>query len=220
MRKIVGRCLVAASLLASASTGAVPVRFDWVGSVTDEAINGCGVVVACAAASGSFVFDSLAVDGNPAGDTGLYAATDVRVSIDGMSFFSGAGGSINVANWPSVDQYGIFAPAGLAVDGSTADLSVFFEDATHLVLTSDALPLTSGFLAAMLPGTFTLYGVDAAGADTFQLMGTIDGLSCTSGCGGVPAIPEPSTMLLMALGLIAVGGLHRKSFAATPTRRA
>jgi hypothetical protein len=40
------------------------------GTVTDDAINGCRGLVACGAVSGSFSFDSGAVDGNAAGGAG------------------------------------------------------------------------------------------------------------------------------------------------------
>ncbi len=53
---------------------------------------------------------------------------------------------------------------------------------------------------------FTLFAND----DSFQLQGTIDSVTCTSGCEGV-SVPEPATALLLAAGLAALGLTRRRN---------
>ena len=166
------------------------IAFTFTGQVTDDAINGCGGLVNCGAVTGSYTFDSAAPDGNPDPTAGLYAATSITFSIDGVLFFSNASGVINVANFSLVDQYGLLA-TGIATNLSAADLSILLTDPTAAAFSSDALPLTASALAPLLPGTFQLNAAD----DTFQLLGTIDRVS-----GGTTApVPEPSSGVLLAL---------------------
>lgn len=193
------------------SAGATTIQFDFTGSVTDDAINGCGGLVACGAVTGSYVFDSVAADGNAAADTGLYAATGISLSIDGSLFFSAANGVINVANFTTIDQYGLLALGGIASNGSAADLSLLLQDFTHTAFSADALPLTPSMLALLLPGGFTLNASD----DSFQLLGSITSISCHGDCGGVSVVSEPPFILLFAAGLAFVGmrrRAHRQAF--------
>jgi hypothetical protein len=171
---------------------AAPIAFTFHGRVTDDAINGCGGLVNCGAVTGSYTFDSAAADGNPDPAAGLYAATSITFSIDGVLFFSSASGVINVANFPAVDQYGLLA-TGIATNLSGADLSILLTDPTATAFSSDALPLNASALAPLLPGTFQLNAAD----DTFQLLGTIDSVS---GITNSP-VPEPSSRAFLALGL-------------------
>ena len=169
-----------------------PIGFTFHGQVTDDAINGCGGLVNCGAVTGSYTVDSAAADGNPDPTAGLYAATSIAFSIDGVLFFSSASGVINVANFSLVDQYGLLA-TGIATNLSAADLSILLTDPTAAAFSSDALPLTASALAPLLPGTFQLNAAD----DTFQLLGTIDSVS---GITNSP-VPEPSSRAFLALGL-------------------
>jgi hypothetical protein len=195
--------LTAAIFLIASAANAELIQFSFRGQVTDDAINGCGAVVPCGAVTGSYSFDSAAADGNADGDTGLYAASAISFSIDGTEFFSAANGVINVANFTEVDQYGVLA-TGIAnnviANNVSAVLSILLEDANASAFGSDALPLTASVLASLLPSRFTLFAND----DSFQLQGTIDSVTCTSGCEGV-SVPEPATALLLAAGLAALG---------------
>lgn len=196
MRKSIVGILAATALCASASVNAAPIRFEFAGFVTDDAINGCGALVDCGAVSGSFEFDSAAADLNPTAGTGLYAAGTITFAIDGTSFFSASTGLINVVNGPPVDQYGLLALGGSATNGSDADLSILLEDFTLAALSSDALPLTPAALSPMIGG-FTLNATD----DTFQLLGEITSIVCGSGCDGGGSVPEPATLPLLAIAL-------------------
>lgn len=199
MRQAMITTLAAAALLSATLAVAAPIRFDFSGIVNDDAINGCGGLVACGTVSGSFVFDSAAADLNPAAGIGLYAAGPVTFAIDGSAFFDASSGLINVVDLPPVDQYGLLALGGAAANGSLADLSLLLEDATGAALGSDALPLTAASLASMVGG-FTLFALD----DAFQLMGSITSIVCGSGCDG-GSVPEPAGLPLLAIGLAGLG---------------
>jgi hypothetical protein len=172
-----------------------PVGFTFTGHVTDDAINGCGGVVNCGVVTGSYAFDSAALDGNPDPAVGLYAASSITLSIDGVLFFSSASGFINVVNFPAVDQYGVLA-TGVASNLSMADLSILLADPTAAAFSSDTLPLSGASLALLLPGTFQLNAAD----DSFQLLGTIDSVAGSTS-GPPPSVPEPSSVMLLALGV-------------------
>jgi len=160
---------VLACQLLAVSAGASPVTFFFTGQVNSEAINGCGAVVNCGVVFGSYTFDSATPDLNPDPITGLYAATNITFSIDGVSFFSSPSGVINVANFSPPDQYGLLA-SGTASNSSLATLSILLADPTGAAFSSDALPLNPAALTSLLPGTFQLNAAD----DTFQLLGSID----------------------------------------------
>lgn len=198
MLETIRRLLLPMLFSFASAAGATPIQFNFTGTVTDDAINGCGGLVACGAVTGSYVFDNAAPDGNAAADAGLYAATSIAFSIDGSLFFSAANGVINVANFAAVDQYGLLALGGNASNGSAADLSMLLQDFTGTAFSGDALPLTPSILASLLPGGFTLNASD----ESFQLLGLITSISCNGNCGGTSTISEPPLLLLFTAGLV------------------
>jgi hypothetical protein len=201
--KLWSSVLAGVLVLFTIPANAGPIVFTYTGQVTDDAINGCGGLVNCGVVTGSYTFDSAAQDLDPAPTTGLYAATNIAFSIDGVLFFSSASGFINVANFSLLDQYGLLA-TGTATNLSVATLSILLADPTAAAFSSDALPLNASALALLLPGTFQLN----AGDDTFQLLGTIDRVS-----GGTSApVPEPSSGVLLALGISILFVASRKVF--------
>src|SRR5436190_12791919 len=190
--KLGSNILAGLLLLSAVPAHGSPIMFTFTGLVTGDAINGCGGLVNCGAVTGSYNFDSAAPDLKPALTTGLYVATGITFSIDGGLFFSSASGFINVADFSTVDQYGLLA-TGTAAILSTADLSILLTDPTAAAFNSDALPQNPNALALMLPGTFQLNAAD----DTFQLFGTINSVSTATPL----AAPEPSSRVLLALGI-------------------
>jgi len=182
-------------LLSAITAHAGPITFTFTGSVTADAINGCGVVVNCGAVTGSYTFDSAAADLNPSLNAGLYAAAGITFSIDATPFFSSPDGSINVANFAAVDQYGVLA-TGTASNLSIAVFSFLLTDPTAAAFNSDALPLNASALTPMLPGAFQLNAAD----DTFQLLGTIDNISSVS----TSPVPEPGTFWLTVAFVAAI----------------
>jgi len=186
---------LAGLLLLFAIPANADIVFTYRGQVTDDAINGCGGLVTCGVVTGSYTFDSAAADLNPDPAAGLYPATAITFSIDGVLFFSSASGFINVTNFLTVDQYGLLA-TGIAANLSPATLSILLTDPTAMAFSSDALPQNPSSLAPLLPGTFQLNAAD----DTFQLLGTIDSVS-----GGTTApVPEPSSRVFLALAGISI----------------
>lgn len=201
MSTIIRRALGAFLFFLASAASAATIQFDFAGAVTDDAINGCGGLVACGAVTGSYVFISTAPDGDPAANAGLYAATSISFSIDGTLFFLAADGVINVADFSTVDQYGLLALGGSASNGSTADLSILLQDFTHTAFSSDALPVNVAALGPLLPGGFTLNASD----DSFQLLGSITTITCARGCDVLATVPEPATLFLFSVGLLILG---------------
>jgi hypothetical protein len=184
---------VLALVCCAISGWAVPVTLTLTGQVTDDAINGCGGLVNCGAVTITYTFDSAAPDLNADPTVGLFTATAITFSIDGVPFFSSPTGVINVANFAGVDQYGLLA-SGTADNLSAATLSVLLSDTSAAAFSSDALPQNASALALLLPGTLQLNADD----DSFQLLGTIDSASG----GPRSSVPEPSSGAILGLGIL------------------
>ncbi len=176
-----------------------PVTFTFTGSVTSDPF---GLSSFGAPIEGRFTFDSAAVDAIASGDSGSFTSNGpgygFSVNVDGTQYAASRTVTVNTVDGPVVDQYGVIAQdAGLT-------LELFFEDATHTALASDALPLVPPSIAAFGLREFRLFNADA------EFLGTADTLDCVAGCAGVSAVPEPASVQLTAAGLALLVALTRR----------
>jgi hypothetical protein len=174
----------------------VPVTFSFTGSVTDDPF---GLSFVGAPISGSYTFDSGAVDGIPGPATGSYASAGpgfgFLANVDGTGYSVPGSLAVNTSNnIAGVDQYGAIASDVLLT------LELFFQDATGTALASDALPLLPPALGDFDSRQFRLFSPDA------EFLGSVDSLVCTSGC----SVPEPGSLSLLALAM-AVGWRLRRN---------
>ncbi len=180
---VVAACLAGGPVLAS------PVTFTFTGTLTDDpyGLSSFGAPIA-----GSFTFDSAAVDAIADPATGSYASGGAgygfTVDVDGIAYAVAGNATVVTTNDLGVDQYGV-----IATDGSLT-LELFLQDFTQAALTSDALLPLPPSLAAFGSRRFELFSDDA------EFGGDLASLVCTAGCAAPAAIPEPGSLLLVALG--------------------
>ena len=189
---------------ASATCGAAAVTFSFSGAVTSDPF---GVSSTGAPISGSFTFDSGATDAVSGVQTGSFASIGPEfgfvATVDSNTFAVPGSVTVNVANNIGVDQYGVIGQsAGLT-------LELFMQDATASALASDALLLTPPSLGAFAFREVRLFGADA------EFLGSIDALTCLSGCTPATPVPAPGSLLLGATALLALARSR-----ARPTLRA
>ena len=180
------RLVLIASTLCAGVAHALPLTFHFTGAVTDDPF---GSSHFGAPISGSYTFDSAALDVIPGAAVGGYISLGPAFSfvatVDGTAFSSVGSVVVNTVN-AVADQYAVTAD-----DGST-NLELFFEDASATAFASDALPLPPPF-AAFGFREFRLFGRGV------EFLGSVD----TFTAGDVPAaIPEPASALLIAAGLL------------------
>ena len=167
-----------------------PITFNFMGTVSQVPIDDLGTGIQSGdSITGSFTFDSNAIDGIPDSTSASYTSTGAAY---GLSADIGAGpvmflisGSLNIGILNTfIDQYTVSASSSLL----TVDL--LFEDDSATVFSSDGLPLSPPPLAGFGQRQFHLDQTDLAGDET-QVDGTITFLTCDA-C-GAQAAPEPST---------------------------
>jgi hypothetical protein len=158
--------------------------------------------------SGTFTFNSNAIDSAPNVDSGTYIGAVVSTSLNVDSYnASGNGpGDILISNLATDDTYrvGVSNLAGstvLGLDLRSFNLSL---NGPASILTSDALPLTPPNPAAFtyaksLNLTFfndarTVFGSVYASVDSFTLV----------------SVPEPSSLLMAGMGILIIGRRRRR----------
>lgn len=181
-------------LIVADAAHAQPITFSYTGTVTDDPF---GLSSFGAPISGTYTFDSAAVDSIPSPATGSFASSGSGIgftaNVDGTDHSVLSTLTVNTANnVGGVDQYG-----AIALDGMLT-LELFLEDATGTALASDALPLLPPALASFGVHQFRLFSDDA------EFLGSVTSLTCTAGCSTQP-VPEPGALLLVGSALAGLG---------------
>jgi hypothetical protein len=189
---------VAIGWLAVSTAAGAPLTFQFTGTVTqlntDPTDAFAGAIGFGSSVSGSYTFESLAVDGAADTDTGSYSSAGspfgLSADISGFPFGTGDLVNIGVANnfAEGVDQYTVFATAS---DGSFS-FSILLQNASGTAFSGDALPLAPPNLAMFSIREFHLIA-DVDG-NQVQIDGAINTLQ-------VAAVPEPGTATLLAAAL-------------------
>lgn len=174
--------------MAPCFASAVPITFSFTGSVTDDPF---GASSFGAPISGSFSFNSTAVDSIPGVSTGSYLSNGspyrFDANVDGIAYSVVGSTTVNTANnIVGGDQYGVIGV------GAGLTLELFLQDSTGTALSSDALLLLPPPLAGFSFRQFRLFSEDA------QFLGSVSSLACITGC-SVRAVPEPDTVFLLAI---------------------
>lgn len=157
--------------------------------------------------TGSYTFDSAAPDNSPAATTGSYdsvgAPYGIAVAFDGGARLVSVSGALNVGianNFAGpVDQYTV-----TGFDGVTT-LGLFLEDNSASVFASDALPAMPPLLAAFSFAQLRWFDPGA------EILGRIETLVCTAGCGDAVPLPEPASGALIGLALALLGATAGRS---------
>ena len=202
-------CLLGAlACLAGGEAQAVPIDFKFKGEVTstffDPVDPFAGSIGLGTPFVGFYTFESTTPDAIADPSVGSYsnfgAPFGMSVNIGGVSFVTGEFLNIGVANdiGPGVDQYTVLGQEGTPlVDPISLSIEIFLEDPAGTASNSDALPLTPPELSSFARRDFFLDGIRTVGNDIFQfqIQGTLTAL----------ALPEPSTGLLLTIGLAGMG---------------
>lgn len=185
--------------LTGAATAA-PVTYAFTGLVNNDPFG-----VGLASFSGTYTFDSAAVDLVADSQTGSYTSSGVAfgIAVD----FDGGAVSVDLYGLPTVLNIGVadnfagpvdqYAVTGLA---GSVELGLFFEDTLASAFSSDGLPVPAPLLAAFSFRQFRWFDTDAG--NPHEILGNIESLSCVAGCDSVP-VPEPGSLWLAGLALSA-----------------
>lgn len=155
------------------------ITFNFTGTVTqvnfDPSDPFSGSIVFGTPITGAYTFDSASMDSAPADpSTGSYQAFGTlfgaTAAMGGNTFSTTGFLGINVFN-SNPDQYGVLACAGGPGSCFSGDLtiSLFLQDASGGVFSSDALPLNPPALSSFQARDFALFQNFSSGADFFQI---------------------------------------------------
>jgi hypothetical protein len=192
--------------LATTDTMAIDVTFSFTGVVTDVDAALAAEFSPGEPVVGSYTFESTTVDSDP-GDPilGIYdnAISAFTATFGGdYTVTQGLDNDIAIADGlPGNDVYQVFLTDPTAPTVAGLNLGAIFlglADTTSTVFTSDALPLTPPSLSAFdLDSSGTLYLDSPNQAMHFQLT-------------SFTIVPEPSTFVIIAIGLLGMGYCRRK----------
>lgn len=157
--------------------------------------------------SGTYTFDSSAVNGIPGVDLGAYDSPlgTFALSLGGLSFSFG-GVAIVTSNVSGSKLYGVQHaenPTGLNFTGVLLQINLMaLSDAA---LGSNALPLTPPDLANF-DTTNAFFFTDTIDGNQVEVAGLLSTLSCIAGCN---TVPEPSSGAIAGIALLALVASRR-----------
>jgi PEP-CTERM motif len=224
-------CCIA--LLACGSVNASPTTFAYTGHVTQlvnidpsdhDPFNGtvhdaicvpdplnCQLIIPATIFSGTYTFDSVAVDAIPDPQSGAYFSVGppfgFSLDLGGFHFVNGGVGIVTENDYPSPirDGYGTATlfPNDNVYSGDISYGFSLYSDPND-VFGTDGLPLLPPDLALFLTRSFNFTWNFTADDNTFvqvEVIGTIDSLT---------TVPEPGTIPLLGVALLSALGLQRR----------
>ena len=190
----------------AAPASASPITFSFQGTLTavNSALSGTFSVGETIA--GSYTFESTTPDiapGDPNFGGYLGASTNLSFTVDGYSgsFSSSGFNATTVAlSFAGVDLYQVNIPfTGPLAGTASPDLfALEIQDTDQNAFATDALPLSPPNLALFEVRKITVFFRSAEGGESLAFVASLN------------QIPEPSTLMLLGLGLAGVGGLRRR----------
>ncbi len=183
------------SVVATPKAHAAPITYAFSGTVDwDDADRGWSSF------TGSFSFNSLAVDGIADGSTAAYAHAGapwgMSVSFDNGAHVAAYQQVFNVLisdNLGGSDQFGALAQNA----AGTQSLQLTLWDFAAQVFASDALPLPDGGLA-LADFQWSSFSYESSAG---LLQGRLTDFGCASGCAPASPVPEPGSLALAVAGL-------------------